>query len=108
MGLTRSRFMRAMVFQSTTKFLPSSRWFLGSLLFITDKFGDLSLQEPESHEVIRSGTDCLPPAPVQVSLINKAQLGHGLSKLGKTDQDPAEEKADHTLAIPVAIIDPMY
>jgi hypothetical protein len=24
-------------------FLPRSRWFLGSLLFITNKFGDISL-----------------------------------------------------------------
>jgi hypothetical protein len=43
MGLTRSSFMRTMVFQSITKFLPDSRWFLGSLLFMTDKFADLSL-----------------------------------------------------------------
>jgi hypothetical protein len=56
--------MRAMVFQSTNKFLPGSRWFLGSLDFITDKFGDLSLQEPESHEVTRSGTGHLPLDPV--------------------------------------------
>jgi hypothetical protein len=72
MGLTRSSFMRAMAYQSTTKFLPGSRWFPGSLQFITDMFGDLILQEPESHEVIGSGTDHLPPAPVQVSLINEA------------------------------------
>jgi hypothetical protein len=35
--------MRAMAYQSTTKFLPSSRWFLGSLQFITNKFVDLTL-----------------------------------------------------------------
>jgi hypothetical protein len=64
MGLMRSSFVRAMTFQSTTKFLPGSRWFLGSLLFITDKFGDLSLQEPKMREDVRSGTDRLPPAPV--------------------------------------------
>jgi hypothetical protein len=45
-------------------FLPRSRWFLGSLRFVTDKFGDLTLQEPESTEVAKSGTDHLPPAPV--------------------------------------------
>jgi hypothetical protein len=39
----RSSFMRGMPFQSTTKFLLGSRWFLGSLQFITDKFRDLSL-----------------------------------------------------------------
>jgi hypothetical protein len=63
-GHTRSSFMRAMAFQSTTKFPPSSRWFLGYLLFITDKFGYLILQEAESHEVIGSGTGFLPPALV--------------------------------------------
>jgi hypothetical protein len=36
MGLTRSSFVRAMVYQSTTKFLTGTRWFLGSLKFITD------------------------------------------------------------------------
>jgi hypothetical protein len=43
MGLKRSDYIRSMAFQSTTKFLPGSRWVLGSLLFITDKFEDLSL-----------------------------------------------------------------
>jgi hypothetical protein len=56
--------VRAMVFQSTTKFLPGSRWFPGSLLFVTGKFGDLNLQEPESSKVARSGTDLLPLASV--------------------------------------------
>jgi hypothetical protein len=76
-----------MVFQSTRKFLPGSRWVLGSLLFIANKFGDLSLQEPESREVTRPGTDHLPLAPVRVSLRNEAQLGHG-SELGKAYSDP--------------------
>jgi hypothetical protein len=44
MGLLRSNFMIAMAFQSTTKFLPGSRWILGSLLFIADKFGDLNFR----------------------------------------------------------------
>jgi hypothetical protein len=56
--------VRAMVFQSTTKFLPGSRWFLGSLLFIADKFGDMNLQGPESREVVRSGTGHLPATSV--------------------------------------------
>jgi hypothetical protein len=97
MGLTRSSFMRTMAFQSTTMFLPNSRWFLGSLLFITDKFGEPNLQEPESHKVIRSGTRRLPLALVRVGLINKAELRHGLSKLGKTNLDSVGDKADHTL-----------
>jgi hypothetical protein len=45
-------------------FLPRSRWFLGSLRFVTDKFGDLTLQEPESTEVAKSGTGHVPPASV--------------------------------------------
>jgi hypothetical protein len=32
-----------MVFQFTAKFLSGSSWFLGSLEFITNKFGDLRL-----------------------------------------------------------------
>jgi hypothetical protein len=40
--------VRAMEFQSTTKFLSDSRSVLGSLLFVADKFGDLNFQEPES------------------------------------------------------------
>jgi hypothetical protein len=51
-GLTRSSFVRAMASQSRTKFLPGSRWFSGSLQFITNKFGDLSLQEPELESVL--------------------------------------------------------
>jgi hypothetical protein len=53
--------MRAMTFQSTTMFLPGSRWVLGSFLFIADKLGDLNLQELELSKVIRSGTGHLPP-----------------------------------------------
>jgi hypothetical protein len=53
-----------MVFQSTAKFLPGSRWVLGSLIFVADKFEDLSLQEPELQEVVGSGTGLFPPAPV--------------------------------------------
>jgi hypothetical protein len=61
MGLTRLSFMRVMVFQSTTKFLPGSRWFMGSLEFLTDKFGNLSLQELELGKVARLGIGHLPP-----------------------------------------------
>jgi hypothetical protein len=97
-----------MAFQSTTKFLPGSRWVLGSLLFIADKFGDLNLQEPESREVVGSNTDCLPPAPVRVGLVSEAQLRHGLIKLGKMDPDASRDKAGHTLAIPATITDPIH
>jgi hypothetical protein len=84
-----------MVFQSTTKFLPGSRWFLRSLEFFTDKFGKLSLQELELGKVTRLGTGRLPLALVWVSLINEAQLKHGLGSLGEMDIDPTEDKADH-------------
>jgi hypothetical protein len=50
--------------QKEDKFLPGSRWFMGSFQFMTDKFGDLTLQEPESHRIIGSGTVNLPPALV--------------------------------------------
>jgi hypothetical protein len=37
-----------------------------------------------------------------------AQLRHGSVKLGKTDTDPSGDKAGHTLAIQIAIIDAIY
>jgi hypothetical protein len=104
----RSSFMRAMAYQSTTKFLPGSRWFLESLQFVTDKFGDLTLQEPESREIIESGTDRLPPDPVWVRLINEAQLRHGLSELGKMDSDPKGDKANHILVVLTVATDLNY
>jgi hypothetical protein len=104
----RSSFMRAMAFQSTTKFLPDSRWVLGSLVFIADKIGDLNLQEPELHKVIRLGTVCLPPAPVQVNLINEAQLITGFIKLGKTDPVPSGDKVEHTSAVSIVKTYPIY
>jgi hypothetical protein len=61
--------MRTMMFQSTTNFLPGSRWFLGSLEFLSDKLENLSLQEPELSEVVGSGTGRLPLAPVRVEVV---------------------------------------
>jgi hypothetical protein len=104
----RSSFVRATTFQSADKFLPGSRWFLGSLEFVTDKFGDLSLQEPELSEVTGSGTDRLPLDLVRVDLTNDAQLGHRLNSLGEVDSDPARDKANHTLAVSAATTDPVY
>jgi hypothetical protein len=97
-----------MAFQSTTKFLPGSRWFLGSLEFLTDTFGDLSLQEPELSEVTRSGTSCLPPTSVRFGLVNEAQLEHRLGSLGDMDTDPIADKGEHNLAILIAAADPIY
>jgi hypothetical protein len=96
-----------MAFQSTSKFLPGSRWVLGSILFVANKFGDLSLQESKSREVNGSGTGHLPPAPVQVGLINEPQLRHG-SEPGKANQDPSRDKADHILVVLVATTNPIY
>jgi hypothetical protein len=99
-GLTIIIYVRSMVYRSTSKFLPGLRLVFGSLLFITDKFGDLSLQEPESPEVAGLGTGCLPLALVQVGLVNKARLRHGSSMTGKADPDPSGDKADHNQASP--------
>jgi hypothetical protein len=71
-GLTRFNYMRFMTFQSSSKFLPGLRWVFESLLFITDETGDLSLQEHESREVARLGTDSIPPITAQVGLISEA------------------------------------
>jgi hypothetical protein len=59
-------------------------------------------------KVIGSGTGRLSPVPVRVGFINEAQLKHGLSSLGETNTDPAEDRADHTLASQVAAIDLIY
>jgi hypothetical protein len=61
MELTRLNYVKSMMFQSTSKFLLGSRLVFGSLLFIADKMGDLSLQEPKSREIAGSGTDRIPP-----------------------------------------------
>jgi hypothetical protein len=95
--------MREMTFQSTTKFLPGLRWVLGSILFIANKFGDLNLQKSESREVVGSGTNRLPPAPIGVGLVNEAQLKHGLVKLRNMDLDPSGDKTNHTLPVSLAI-----
>jgi hypothetical protein len=95
-----------MTFQSTTKFPLSFGLFLGSLEFLTHKFGNLSLQEPELSEVTRSGTVRLPPAPDRVDLINEAQLR--LNSLEEMDMNPVEDKANHTLAARAAATDLIY
>jgi hypothetical protein len=42
------------------------------LLFIVDKFGDLTLQEPEPRDATGSGTDRIPLISAQVGLVTKA------------------------------------
>jgi hypothetical protein len=102
----RSSFVRAMVFQSMVKLPLSSRWFLGSPEFLTDKFGNLSLYESEFSEVAGSGIDHLPPALDRVGLINEAQLR--LGSFGEMDTNPMKDKADHTLAAQAVVIDSIY
>jgi hypothetical protein len=75
---------------------------------MTDKFANLSLHEPELSKAARSGTGCLPPAQVQVGLINEAQLGHGLGMLGETDMDPIKDRANHSLAAQATDADLIY
>jgi hypothetical protein len=60
----RFNFMRSMAFESASKFLLGSMLVFRSLLFVADKMGDMSLQEPESWEIAGSDTDCVPPTPV--------------------------------------------
>jgi hypothetical protein len=67
----------------------------GSLLFIADKMGDLSLQEPESWEIAGSDTDRFPPTPARVGLACEAQLGHESSRLGESELDPSGNNVDH-------------
>jgi hypothetical protein len=98
--------IRVLVTRGVT--LPGSRWVLGSLLFIAYKFRDLGLQEPESPKVARSGTDRLPPAPVRVGLVSKAQLRHGSSKLGKAEWDPLGDNVDHNGIAHSGTVDPIY
>jgi hypothetical protein len=100
--------MRSMTFQSSNKFLPDSRWVLGSLLFIVDKFGDLSLQEPESREVTGLDTDHIPLIPARVGLVHEAQLKHGFNTLGEAESDPSWDKADHHGVSCPATANPIY
>jgi hypothetical protein len=74
------------------------RWVLESLLFITNKFRDLSLQEPELPDVTGLGTGRLALVPVRVGLINEARLRHRSMVLGEADTDPPRDKTNHNLA----------
>jgi hypothetical protein len=94
-GLTRSSYVRSMTFQSTNKFLPVSRLVFRSLLFIIDKMGNLSLQEPEPWEITESGTDRVHQILTQDGLTCEAQLRHGSCLSGESDLDPSGDRADH-------------
>jgi hypothetical protein len=100
----RFNYVRSLVSRSSSKFLPNSKWDFGSLLFIADKFGDLSLQETESWEITGSGTDHVPPISAQVGLVSEARLGHGFSASGEAESDPSGDKADHhEIGCPTAV-----
>jgi hypothetical protein len=108
MRLTRSSYVRLMAFQSTSKFLPRSRLVFGSLLFIGDKMGNLSLQEPESWKIAWSGTNRVHPIPARDGLACEAQLVHGSSISGQLDLDPSGDITDHHEICCSAAIDPIY
>jgi hypothetical protein len=95
MRLTRFNYVRSMAFQSTSKFLPGLRLVFRSLLFIVDKMGDLSLQEPESRVVTGSYTNHILLILAQVGLTCKAQLRNGSSIMGESELDPSGDNANH-------------
>jgi hypothetical protein len=66
-----------MAFQSTSKFFLGSRLVFGSVLFIADKMGDLSLQELESLEIVGLGIDHFPPPP-QLESVSHARHNSGM------------------------------
>jgi hypothetical protein len=57
-------------------------------LFITNKFGDLSVQELKPWEIIGSGIDRIPLILAQVNLVIEAQLGHGFNAFWEANQIP--------------------
>jgi hypothetical protein len=97
-----------MVFQSTSKFLPDSRLVFRSLLFITDKMGDLSLQEPMSLEITELGTNRVHPIPTRDGLTCEAQLGHRSFLSGESEPDPLGDNADHHMICCPATTNPIY
>jgi hypothetical protein len=83
------------VFKSTSNFLPDSRLIFRSLLFIADKMGDMSLQEPKSREVAGSDTGRFPPTLVRVGLACEARLRYRSSRSVKSESDSSGDNIDH-------------
>jgi hypothetical protein len=77
------------------KFLPGSRVVFGSLLFVADKMGEVSLQEPESREIVGLDTRYFPPAPTQVGVACEARLEHGSNRSGEFESDPSRDNVNH-------------
>jgi hypothetical protein len=94
-GPTRLSYARSMTFQSSSKFLPGSRLASGSLLFIANQMGDLSLSEPASREIVGSGTDRVHLIPTRDGLAYEAQLGHKTCLSAESELDPSMDNTDH-------------
>jgi hypothetical protein len=84
-----------MAFDSTSRFLPGSRLVFGSLLFIVDKMGDLSLHQPEWREIIRSDTDHFPLTSTRAGVACEAWLGRGSIGSGEFELGPSGDSVDH-------------
>jgi hypothetical protein len=77
-------------------------------LFITNKFGDLSVQELKPWEITGSSIDRIPLILAQVNLVIDAQLGHGFNAFWEAESDPSGNKADyHGIACPI-VADPIH
>jgi hypothetical protein len=59
-------------------------------------------------EVVKSGTDRFSPAPVRVSLVNEAQLGHASNESEEAESDPLGDKANHHRIGCLPTTDPIY
>jgi hypothetical protein len=108
MGLMRFIYVRSMAFKSTSKFLSGSRLVFGSILFVADKMGDLSLKELKLWEITGSDTDHFPPTSAQVGLTCEARLGHGSSQLGESESDPSGDNCNHHEICCPDVADPIY
>jgi hypothetical protein len=97
-----------MAFESTSKFLSGSRLVFGSILFVADKMGDLSLKELKLWEITGSDTDHFPPTSAQVGLTCEARLGHGSSQLGESESDPSGDNVNHHEICCPDVADPIY
>jgi hypothetical protein len=107
-GLTGFIYVRSMVFESAIKFLSGSRLVFGSLLFIADMMGDLSLQESEPQAIIGSDADQFPPTPVRVSLACEARPEHKSNKLAESKSDLfGDTVSHHDIYCPITA-DPIY
>jgi hypothetical protein len=98
--------LRSMAFESATKFSPGSKMVFGSLLSVTDKMGDLSLQEPKPWAITRSGADQFQLTPIQVGLAWDARPGHKFGNLGESKSDLSRDSANHREIYCLATIDP--